>query len=226
MNLELLLEILFENTFLLGTFFIICGIIKIFIYYKLFGILIFEFFDIKEVITLFANNLLAYFVLIIFIVSILLLRPNLAGFQIYLTPIVFTVFSVIYYFARPKVFLYETVLQNFLFWGLFLLIIQTNNFLSSNQIEQEKVSLYFLGLILVSLGLFSAFNGINEYYKVKFKKYYLNTEIEINGNKFTSSESKYYIGKTEKYLFIYDELIESSEVIPTSSVNKITFKKN
>ena len=226
MNLELLLEILFEKTVLLGTFFIICGIIKLFIYYKLFGILIFEFFDVKEVITLFANNLLAYFILIIFTASILLLSPNSTGFWVFWIPILFTVLSIIYYLVRPNIFLYETIFQNIFFWGLFILINQINKYLSLNLIEQDKLSLYFLGLILVTLGLFSIYNGINEYYKVRFKKYYLNTEIEINGNKFTSSKSKYYIGKTEKYLFIYDELTETSEVIPTSSVNKITFKKN
>lgn len=223
MNLEILLKIFFENTILLGIFFVLCGILKLFIYYKLFGIFIFEFFDIKEVLTLFANNLLAYLVIIIFTIVILLLDSQFSGFDVIWLPIIFTGFSVIYFLLRPKVFLYETIMQNILFWGLFFIIIYSNRYLISNQIGNDSLSLYLLALILFSLGLFSIFNGFNEYYKVKFKNYYSKTILEINGNCFTSNESKYYIGKTEKYVFIHDESTKSSEVIPVSNVDKITF---
>jgi len=225
MNLEILLKILFENTLLLGIFFALGGILKLFIYYKLFGILIFEFFDLKEVLSLFANNLIAYFAIIFFILGILIVDTLSFGFEVIWLPIIFTILSVLYFFLRPKIFLYETILQIFLFWGLYLIIVNSNRYINLDQIENDSLGLFFLALILFSLALFSVFNGFNEYYKVKFKNHYANTKIEIKGKCFTSDNFKYYIGKTDKYIFIHDESTNSTEVIPASNIDKITFTK-
>ena len=98
MTLENVIKILIENIPLLGTFFLIAGLIKVFTYYKLFGIYIFEFIDIKEVLTLIINNLLAYFVILV-VFSILFISNNyLTGIFPYLIPLSFTVLSLLYFY--------------------------------------------------------------------------------------------------------------------------------
>ena len=94
MKIELLLKILFDNTTLIAIFFAVGGLVKLFTYYKMFGIYIYEFIDIKEVVTLFINNLLGYFLVIGFI-ALALLRFSLIEQFVFIIPIAFSLFSVI-----------------------------------------------------------------------------------------------------------------------------------
>ena len=225
MSIDLLLKVLFNNTVLIGIFFVICGILKVFIYYKLFGIFIFEFFDLKEVVTLFANNLLAYFAILIFTSTLFVFNSELTGIHKFIIPAAFTIFSIIYYFLRKNIFIYETILQNLMFWILFFvlkeLLIKANPYIDNYEI----ISIYVLSILLISLCIFSIINAFNEFYKVKYKKYYSKTNLEFEKSSFESNDYNYYIGKTDKYIFIYNDAIKSCEVIPTSSLKKIIFRR-
>jgi len=225
MSIDLLLKIFFNNTVLIGTFFVLCGILKVFIYFKLFGIFIFEFFDLKEVVTLFANNLLAYFAILIFTSSLFVFNSELTGIYKFLIPAAFTIFSIIYYFLRKNIFVYETILQNLMFWILFFVLKELLTKANSYIDNYELISIYVLAIFLMSLSIFSIINAFNEFYKVKYKKYYSKTELEFENSSFTSNDYKYYIGKTDKYIFIYDNAIKSCEVIPTSRLKKIIFRR-
>lgn len=225
MNIELVLSTLIENTTLIGVFFVIGGMIKVFTYYKLFGIFIFEFFDIKEVLTLFANNIFAYTIIIAYIIAMILLIPIIHFYYLVLAPIVFTVLSIIYFKLRKDIFIYEVALQNLLFWGVFLIIYCTFPGLSKVGINQNLLQYYFLVLIICSLIGFSLFNAANEYFKVVEKGYYFGTIIKFEDEEIISTMDKFYIGKTDKYIFIFNRLTKETEIIPSEKLKKITFNK-
>lgn len=224
MNLELLLKILFDNTTLIAIFFAMGGLVKLFIYYKLFGIYIYGFIDIKEVVTLFINNLFGYF-LVIGVIALALLRiPFLEKF-VYVIPIAFSIFSVIYLIARKKVLLLEIIVLNFLFWLLFFVIQRLISFANGTSSASESTKNYTLLILLFILIVYSIANALTEFYKVKMRKYYSGTKIIYKSEEFTSDNNKYYIGKTEKYLFIYDEQAKTTEAISMSEVKKIIFRR-
>jgi len=225
MTLENIIKILFENIPLLGIFFLIAGLIKVFTYYKLFGIYIFEFIDLKEVLTLIVNNLLAYFVILV-VFSILFISNNyLIGVLTYLIPLSFTVLSLLYFYLRKKVFLYEIVFQNLIFWIFFIAIrqISSENIGPSTNASQFKTEV--LTIFLFTLASYSILNAFSEYYKVKYKHYYSKTKLLIEEMEIISTPDKYYIGKTENFVFIHNNLEKSNEVIPVSLVKRITFYK-
>lgn len=224
MNIELLLKILFENTTLIAIFFAIGGLIKIFTYYKMFGIYIYEFIDIREVITLFINNLLGYF-LIIGIIALAVIKIPFFDEFVYIIPVAFSIFSIIYLFVRKRVLLLEIIVLNLLFWLLFFVVQSLLTLDKEISSEFESTKNYTLIILLFSLIVYSIANALTEFYKVKRKKYYSGSKIIYDGYEFNSDDIKYYIGKTEKYLFIYDEQSKSIEAIPIGEVKKIIFKR-
>jgi zinc transporter ZupT len=50
---------------------------------------------------------------------------------------------------------------------------------------------------------------------------YTGTKIYTADTTYTSTDSSYFIGKTEKYIFIYNNKIKSTRIIPSESVLKI-----
>ena len=224
MKIELLLKILFDNTTLIAIFFAVGGLVKLFTYYKMFGIYIYEFIDIKEVVTLFINNLLGYFLVIGFI-ALALLRFSLIEQFVFIIPIAFSLFSVIYLFIRKRVLLIEIAALNILFWLLFFVVQRLLSFVKESSSAFESTKNYTLLILLFSLIVYSIVNALTEFYKVKMKKYYSGTKIIYNSEELNSDDNKYYIGKTEKYLFIYDERVKATEAIPMSEVKKIIFRK-
>ena len=224
MKIELLLKILFDNTTLIAIFFAVGGLVKLFTYYKMFGIYIYEFIDIKEVVTLFINNLLGYFLVIGFI-ALALLRFSLIEQFVFIIPIAFSLFSVIYLFIRKRVLLIEIAALNILFWLLFFVVQRLLSFVKESSSAFESTKNYTLLILLFSLIVYSIVNALTEFYKVKMKKYYSGTKIIYNSEELNSDDNKYYIGKTEKYLFIYDERVKATEAIPMSEVKKVIFRK-
>lgn len=53
---------------------------------------------------------------------------------------------------------------------------------------------------------------------------YNNTLIVTSDSTYTSTASNYFIGRTEKYVFIYNVKDTSTTIIPTESIKKITLK--
>jgi hypothetical protein len=223
MNIDIILKIILENSGLIGIFFLIGGLIKVFVYYKLFGIYIFEFTNINETLVLFVNNLLAYFSVVIFLSIFMILMVHFPKLPIFISPIIFTILSVVYMLVRKKIYLYEFLLQNILLWATYYGAYLTTISVNKNIADQESVKNYFLLFILSTLVLFSLVNAFNEYYKVKKKKYYAKTKIYLSDTEVISNEFKYYIGKTNNYFFIYDAISSIVEVHPSSAIKKIIF---
>lgn len=222
MNFEFLIKIIFENYSLIGIFFIIAGLIKIFVYYKLFGIYIFEYLDIKEVITLFFNNLLAFFILIFIFFAIDLGYTYHSEYS-YILTLCTTIGTVIYYVSRNNVYAYEVLAINTLIW---LFYIFSDKFYKIVIIpESDILKNYVLIGLLFILIFCSLINCISEYHKVKHLNYYNNILIKFKDFTFNSSNTRFYIGKTDKFIFIYNDVDKSSEVYPVTEILKIIIKK-
>ena len=104
MDISVILEILFTNVPLISTIIIITGAIKLFGYYKLFGVSIFGFIELKEIPLLFVTNLLAFFSILCFIIFIIILYQYLSFWQLMIVPLVFLISTFIYYKSRKFVF--------------------------------------------------------------------------------------------------------------------------
>lgn len=225
MTLENIITIIFENIPLLGIFFLVAGLIKVFTYYKLFGVYIFEFIDIKEVLTLIINNILAYFAILVAFSILFISNTYLNGILSYLTPLSFTVFSLLYFYLRKRVFLYEIALHNLIFWIFFISVSKIHSEAINPPTNTSQFKTQVLVIFLLTLTLYSLINAFSEYYKVKYKHYYSKTKLQIEDIEIISTLDKYYIGKTEKFIFIHNNLEKSNEIIPVSLVKKITFYK-
>lgn len=223
MNIESLLKILFDNTTLIAIFFAVGGLVKLFTYYKLFGIHIFEFIDIKEVVILFVNNLFGYFLVFGVIAIALIKLPILETFK-YTIPVIFSVGSVVYFISRKKVLFVDLLTMNILFWLLFIIVGELLLAIDSSNLAFEKMKNYTLLILFSSLIVYSIANAFTEFYKVKHKFYYSGTKIIYALEEFASTNEKYYIGKTEKFIFIYDSCAKTTEAIMSSGVKKIIFK--
>lgn len=223
MSIGIIIEQIAKNISLLASFFLIAGLLKIYAYYKFFGIYIFEFMEAKEALTLFVNNLLSYtFFLSTFCLFIFFSSVWNSAIQ-FILPVFLSAFSVIYLFLRKKVHLYETVLHNIAIWILFLAAKTINTTSLSTLLKDANItSLIFV----VTLCFYSIISAVSEFYKVKYKKYYLNTIILIDEEQIISTKDFFYIGKTDKYLFLHNLKDKSNEIVPTNSIKKIVFKFN
>lgn len=224
MSFDILLKILFDNTAVIAIFFVTGGLVKLFVYYKLFGIYVYEFIDIKEVITLFVSNLLGYF-FVIGIISLALIKlPFVEPFE-YFIPAFFSFLSLFYCLARKMVFKWEIILLNLLFWVLFIVVKKLLSIAPTDPAKFEIIKNFTLLVLLLSLIIYSIANALTEYYKVKKKSYYSGTKILMKEREIVSDSKIYYIGKTEKFLFIHDSRVNWTEVIPIDEIKNIVFRK-
>lgn len=77
----------------------------------------------------------------------------------------------------------------------------------------------FLGLILVVIDIYLANKEVD---LIKINKSTFGSEVILdNDEKIRSDSVKYFIGKTNNFIFIYDEYENSTEIYPTSRIKKI-----
>jgi len=221
MDLDSLLKIFFDNLTLIGVFFITAGLVKVYLYYKFFNIYIFEFIDIKEILILFVNNLFAYFIILFFLSVTLIFLSYVSGLYRVTLPLAVLGMSIVYKLYRKNVYWYETVLQNIVYLVLFLALLIWNKPITNTLTHPEGHERYMLLIIFGTLLLNSIGYARLEYYKVKHKNYYSRIRLILKTGEFQSDENKFYIGKTEKYFFIYDKTTNTAEIFTAEAVTKI-----
>jgi len=84
-------------------------------------------------------------------------------------------------------------------------------------------------VIFIIISAFFSNNIFNEIRSVKKDKIYYGTEIHYqkfdDKIKFISDSTSYYIGKTKNYVFIFQELNNTTKIIPVKNINQIIIKK-
>ncbi|SMO91814.1 hypothetical protein SAMN06265379_11520 [Saccharicrinis carchari] len=234
---------------IVGIIILIAGLLRLYLYYKKFNISILSFIAPGEITTIFFDNLLYFFcftglnVLIItfFYDGILnqisaytdlnfwnrLHQIGFFNISKLISVVIFIIILFLIYKWSSKIYFYEYVLWTLLILIAMylnpLIIIETEILLLINKIELSQLSLFFL-IASFNLIAFASFSGLNEAYKVKKKNYYLNVELNIQDiGIIVSSKSKYFIGKTNRFVFIYTSEKEETEVIPIDSIISMKF---
>jgi len=103
--------------------------------------------------------------------------------------------------------------------------------LKIKRLTGDNLSTRVNNLIVVFI-LISAFffkDIFSEIRSVKENKIYFGTEIHYkkfdNKIKFISDSTSYYIGKTKNYVFVFQELNNTTKVIPVNNIDQIIIKK-
>jgi hypothetical protein len=237
-----------QLTSLIGTFMLFCGVLKFYLFYKGFNISILRFLDLQEILTLFMDNLIAYFFILIptsicfFLfhkkIENIVNDSSLNVFQILISQwlllsvfiLIAVVGGVFYFFASKGVTVKDLVLILLLilicFMGiplLYILIKREFELEFSSVLLIEDIYLLFLGVLLL---VYSIWTAINEVHKVKEGNYYYGVEIIFKDDRtITSNKTRYFIGMTKNYFFVYDYSAKSSKVYKTDDLRSIEFPR-
>jgi len=82
-----------------------------------------------------------------------------------------------------------------------------------------------LGSFFIILLIVTVFNAASKIISVKKDKEYYNVKFQIDDNVVISDSTYYFIGKTQNYLFVYNEKNNETSVIPMNRIKMITFPK-
>ena len=142
-------------------------------------------------------------------------RNNIIMFILYLT----IVFSL-YFLLRPSHWSYGTFMIAFALW-LFI----TFNLLP----RKYEVRLFpnyggylTYGVMILCFIVFKTGYDIDNVEHGKYK----NTIIKTDDTAYISSDTSYFIGKTEKYAFVYNKHDSSTSIIPTETIKTIKIKES
>jgi hypothetical protein len=235
---------------ILGFFLIFCGTLKVYTYYKTFGLAITPYLKFTEVLTLFFENLFAFLLVAIFVTLVALdffykirIEDLGASHITELTVFERTIFYIkemkishwflaisaagyfLLYKTRTNIKFYEFVLSLFMFViGYYLVPILSVEFklllIDWYTLHVNVIYIYFV-FLLISLTLFSVAMGLSESRKVKKHDFFINTVFELeNENSIKSDRKRYYIGRTEDFIFFYDTLTQRPIVYPASKLIK------
>jgi len=232
---------------LIGTFVLLCGLLKFYIYYKQFNISILRFIEIGETITLFMDNLLGYMAIIIPTSLNLAYIYKSDERKIYQPP--YSIFDSIKDHSAPVLillalmFIYAFLYHRFgkgvktldlIFLlafiticmvgvpPLFICILRTCYADFRTTIDAKVLYLIFLCTMLTCFSIAAA---IAETHKVKKHRFLSNVSISLKENAtMENSEVSYFIGMTKNYFFMYDAERKSCTVYKTENIEKLVFE--
>ena len=220
------------------------ALLRQFLYYKAFGIRIYQFLELDEII-LHALDGIVYF--------LIFLSLNYLSYHIYkyqnnlLKEVIImrtTKFKII---AIQSLRLFVLIILSSILYGIFISTVVKLTFvdavywlilfiiaiyinpriyirLNSRTISNSRKRNTLAAIAVVEFWIFIAILGINESYKRK----HFNPEVTISfvdGHLLTTNDSLYYLGKTKTYLFTYSIKSNSTSVHPINGVDKIQFRK-
>lgn len=213
-----MVEKLIKLSSLIVGVFITTSILKLHIYYKLFGITIYYYIELSEVIMLFTENLInsAIIITIVFLPYFVTkyhsikksIKASGIAYSKYIkfniiTIIVFSLASIILVFITSRLeslFNYECYIILLTIWGNFFFIFPflfkwIGNFLS-NVYSTKSILIILTLFTLIPIG-----NALNEYYKIGIKQYYKDKISYKFTEGVIQTEGNYFIGKTKNFVF-------------------------
>lgn len=212
---------------------IILGLIKLFLYYYNFHLPIKYFFGVTELGLIISGDLILFNVIIIgTIVTTQIIFKSLKTIDNdfsskSITPLIFKILFyaglglAIYRLVKSVIdknypnFLSSICLLIIIVIGL--LFIYFRNRMPNTQ--KTRVNLMIL-LYTISMLTFIVIFTANDIKAVE-KGQYKGTKIYTTDSTYTSTDSSYFIGKTEKYVFIYNVKDKKTRIIPSESVKMI-----
>jgi len=236
-NVELLL-------LLAGPGLILLGIIYQTIYYATFNIEITRYMELSEIILSFTNELLLLIILIIWTCGFILFTWNTQPNPTKKLPLFKAMIHDLKAFIKTHlidiiialaiiIFLIISILfaQFFIFIGLIAVIvfilIKAKFYLQKGVSEYFKIKSFSRSIfeyIVLLLGLIVCFAYLDAKSLVKNERY-INSVIYFKNDTIRSTQYKFYIGQTNKYIFVYDLKNDITTVYPMSDVTKLEFGK-
>jgi len=231
-----------------------CGVVKLYVYYKTFGISIIEYLDLSEILMLFFDNILSYLVVLAiglfngfnFTYNVessgyffdLLMRNNFwyrlliyieANYSVLWFILLFIAGAYLYRRLNSGVHKYE--IRLLIIMGIVILFLipilyyEIRIFVCNQYFKEVPPTLVFLAITAISLILLSIANALNEQHKVKNLFYYKGSTFEVDDQVIESTSDFYYIGKTQKYVFFYEPIKRLCHIEPIEKIKKYVFQK-
>jgi hypothetical protein len=246
-----MLEKVSKYASLVAAYMIMCGLIRLIVYYDEFGINITSFLDLSEVLTSFMDIVVPFiFISIIIIVAtfamlsvgeltdareaMLRLQEKVSFWQraklFFRAQPFITYYALGEFLARLPAFGIESALASLLINTLIFLLLVLKVQLEAkyksftgNRIAAQNSNVLFLAIVFMfASGLW----GAREASMVKRELRNYGVRIEFNDGKVRNSNSfQYFIGRTGKYLFIYTPRTKVSEVFSISDIRYMQIPK-
>lgn len=208
---------------------IILGVVNLTSYYYQFNLPILSYLSFTEIITLFLENIIYYLFLLVpgFMVLGIGKEKNNNSVLLGLGVVYFIVFIIILINERLAFSGWK------IYNGLLLLIVYVPSFFLIKLIRREivkeinraKIYLYSWAILFFVGSLFiTSIVGFMNANDVKRHHIFSGTEIILMGKTIISNDSLYFIGKTENYIFLYDEIKGGPIIYPIKDLDQILLK--
>ena len=213
--------------------FISCSCFKLIIYYNQFNLSIVEFLNFQEVITLFIEDIIRYFVIIIIplivysIPRITSKRNTELAAEVY--AVVLLIFTSIFFFINKyvsKLDTYDIIILTIIILVLSSLVFFLKKEKIVSSLTQRNISKFDGFFILFAIFLFISTFLYSQSFsqKVKNNNFYIGTRIITKNDTLISTKDSFYIGKTQDYIFYHLKQLNETVIIPKENIVKLYMK--
>ena len=224
---------------------ILLGIWRLTIYYNNFNINVIDFLNFSEILTSFLDKailVISTIILVLTLFGLIFLLFEDSIYKVNVTkgykPILIILISLILLFAdliyhtlepsQDKVSLWRVIAKiivNFLVFAIFSFF-YIKGLIKKKQ-KNQQLYFHIFVLLFTVIGFFS-FNSLAKYnsylnYDIKRNKKYMNVSFILDDRLIQGDSTHYYIGKTNNYLFFYDEEKDKTTVYPMNRIKEISF---
>lgn len=141
-------------------------------------------------------------------------RNNRIMFILYLIILVMS-----YFMFKPTNWNYASILMFFACWFFFTFYFILRRY--EDNLFPNYAGLFFYLILIFCYIIFKTGLDIAYVESGKFK----NTIVITDDTSYISNDTSYFIGKTEKYVFVYNTNDTSTTIIPTETIKKIKIKE-
>lgn len=208
--------------------FILLGLAKTNSYYNQFHLPILEYLSLSEMTTLFLSNIYVYSALF-YQLAILFLLDN-KHFRGSLTLIILASTFIGVYNVLSGNFRFNTSDILLVFIGIIVVATVLIGISKRSVVaylvtfDKSAKKLFAAAFTLIVLLVISSFQGKFEAEQVKKEHIYSQTSIKNMNSYIVSNDTTYFIGKTNDYVFFYNEVEKSIQVYPMNEIQSINYK--
>ena len=236
----------------IGPLVILIGSFKVYVYYSLFDIDVFQYIELTELFTLTYKDLVlfilmtAFLNLIIFIIQpkneieyisdsinntldesniikrLIVYGRDAGNYIIFLIVMVLYLPVFIFYSDRP----FEEYIKHFLIGtSIYLTIFFVFEIRRKYYIiykEYPKIIYTKIALVIMIISISSILGSYSEFQSVKFSKKNYGTQVMLFDNIIVSDSNYYYIGKSKNYIFFHNDCDSTNQIFPMSEVKMIS----
>jgi hypothetical protein len=230
---------------------ILCGALYLDVFYGVFNTNIFKYVDLTEILVSFINvivTMLRLFAIIILLVIIeIIVIKNLLkhkklvkiSSQIHILfewykknkivgIFICTILTIIYLFVTGSNSVEDKVkYYNVIFWASFIIniIIILIEFEHNNN-EGKREYTYLIVYLVLALFISTAWEAVGSAKNLIDNSKRETVTIVTSDTTIVTTKEYYYVGRTNKYIFLYDSLDKHRDVIPVDNIKLISFKYN